>query len=294
MNRGIIFGISSAALFTIYALINRHVFNTYDVDAFSYVVTFSLANGACGLTAIALKREKKKFLSPNFWEVIMVSLMGIIAISIFVFAQSKTTATNASVLASIVILTTAGWSIPVLKQKPTKNMYIWIPVMLSGIYLVLSGFSSLSINSGDMLIILSIVIFGLNNAYVKKLVPEFGGEFMANFRMPLGAAILLTTALILNRDEGVLITSAGLWPIIAGVASYFNILFTFKAMNYISATNALVLNMSHVVLTMVSAAVFLNEETSILKLLSGLIVFYSVYRLVRVEGKPTKSKRSSV
>lgn len=283
INAGVVFGLLSAVMFSVYAIINRHVFTTYEVDAFNYVVTFSIVTGACGLLATIFNSDKSKFKESNFIQVVGVALLGISALSLFVFAQSQTTATNAAVLSSLVILSTAFWSIPILGIKPVRKAYLWMVAIIVSVYLVISGFNTPSLNSGDIIILIALALFGANNAYSKKLIPEFGAEFIIDFRMVLGAVLLVGYALIANTDLSFIVSNAGLWPVVAGIFSYLTILFTFKAMKHITATNALVLNISHIVITVFGSAIFLNESLTLLKVIGSVAALYSIYRLVNLK-----------
>lgn len=289
LNKGILLGLLSGVMFSVYVIINRHVFNTYEVDAFNYVVTFSAVNGLCGLIAILAKADKSKFKSVNFKHVVYVSLLGISALSLLAFSQSKTTASNVAVLSSLVILSTSLWSRPILGEKLSRRAYIWILVLLSAVYLVITGFSLLTLNAGDLIVLAAVAIFGANNAYAKKIIPEFGGGFIVDFRLALGAAILILMAFAQNSDLSFFITNAGYWPVAAGLFSYFTILFTFKAMDHISATNTLVLFTAHVIFTLVGASIFLGESLTLLKLLGSVAILFAIYKLVNVKADQSRS-----
>lgn len=216
-----------------------------------------------------------------------MALLGIAALSTITFSLSLTTATNRNVIATVIVITTALWSIPITGSRPGKGFYGWAALLLSSVYLVLAGFSAFDPNVGDLLVILAVTLFGAGNALGQKLIPTFGSEFIINFRLTLGGIILVAIGLIFNGSSSLFVTTVGIIPIVAGLLRYTNILFAFKAMRYLSATKVLTVTTIQVIFTVIGAAIFLSESITASKVIGSFLVVFSVYKIVQTKELST-------
>lgn len=60
-HKGYFFGVLATALFAAYLLANRYVYVTYDVDGFSYTITFTLWAGFFALLSVAAGWYRQRF-----------------------------------------------------------------------------------------------------------------------------------------------------------------------------------------------------------------------------------------
>lgn len=291
MNKNVVYALVSAVTFTSFALLNKYAFEEFDPDASRFAFVFVAAYG--GFAALASVKDAKKYAKlvkqPVIKDLAHLSVVGTVAIGLFVFAQNETTAINASMLSVSALFTTALFAWIVLKEKTAASKLIWVLVMTAGLYLAIVGLEPLSLNRGDIFILLSSILFGYSNVLSKVAMKTIPPGQVANFRLMFGGLVFLVIGLVLHGTQ-LVFTGAGSIPYVSAFLSWVTINLVYKAVDGIGPVKTIVLNMIHPIFTILGAYLFLNEEVTVLKIAGAAIVIMSVFMFTRQE----KQKSSKV
>ncbi|RTK94401.1 DMT family transporter [Candidatus Saccharibacteria bacterium] len=278
VSSGYLYACVGALAFGIYALINRYVYVTYEVPVFKYTVTFLAAGAFFALLSLLLTHRKNLGVSfdVKLRGAVVNGVLAGTGLAVFVFGQGYTTAANASILATTTIITTAIFSSIMLKDKLTRAQLGWFVIMFLGFYIAIVGLKAIEINKGDLIVVSSSLILGFTNVYSKLLMKHYPAPTLADIRLLVGGFFFLLIGLVVF-GKSVIITQAGLWPLLAGFFFWITIRAFFTAIHYINPVRALMIANTHPVFTPIVGAVLLNEVYSWNKFVGALIVVGSIY-----------------
>lgn len=279
--KGVLFGLLGAMAFSTYVVINRHVYATYDVAAGDYTVTFLAAGALFALVALACRpAERKRPFTKNALPVFGISLLAATALALTIVGQRYTTAINTSLIVTATIVTTGLFSGLILREKFSSAQLRWMVLLFVGLYFGTVGAHLLTFNKGDLIILAGCVIFGFTNTISRALMKGYSSHFIADMRLIVGGLFFGLIGLLLGGAD-ILVTSAGLWPILAGLFVWINVRLFYTAINYLGANKAIVVVNSHVFFTIVAGIVLLAEPYSWIKFVGALVVLTSIYFISR-------------
>ncbi|QQS19918.1 DMT family transporter [Candidatus Saccharibacteria bacterium] len=285
--KGVLAGIASALFLTAYLVVNKHVYNTYDIGALEYSLLFALAGGLFG--AASLRRHMNKVmyerLRKDAGKFVVLSLASFVAVGLLVFGQRYTSSINASLIGTATILTTIFFSAIMLREHITSRQRLWLLVLFVGMYIGIVGLHKLHLNKGDAIILSSEIIFGFGNVLSRKVMRKHGSLIVPNIRLVLAAGYALIASLFAVRSFEVI---GRLWPwvLVAGML-YWLTMKTFAAsVHLINANHAVVLNNGQVVTTALAGVLLLGEGYSWEKLVGSVVVLTSIY-FIAWKGRAT-------
>lgn len=268
----------ASVAFSVYALINRYVYITYDVPVFKYTITF-LAAGSLfallGLAASSTRKSSIKYDKSIIWTVVNGVAAGS-GLAVFVYGQGFTTATNASILATSTIISTALFSAVLLKDKLSREQAPWFFLMFAGFYIAIVGVRGISLNKGDIYVICSSLILGMTNALSKKLMKTFPSQFLADMRL-LSGGLFFALIGFLVYGKGFIVTYAGFWPLIAGFFFWLTIRSFYAAIHHINPNRAIIIASSHPIFTPIVGAILLSESYTWNKPVGAILLIISIY-----------------
>jgi len=293
--KGFLYGILATVLFAAYLLTNRYVYTTYRVDTLSYVVTFTIWAAFFALLGVAYHRYKQRFVifGKGTFPVVLTGMLAGIGVGLIVLGQRYTTAINASIIATASIVPTVVFSRLMLKEVFSRFQYAWLTVMFAGLYLAIVGIHTLSLNKGDAIIMSSAVILGFTNTFSKVLMRTHNSDFVADVRLVSGGLLFIILGAVF-RGDGFLVTSAGLWPILAGLFYWLTIKFFYASVNYINPGKATVLVNAHPIITPIVGIFVLSEPYGLAKLLGSVLILVSIYFINKSSGSPGGNNASGV
>lgn len=285
--KGYLFGVLAALTFAIYVLINRYVYVTYDVDAFNYTATFLISGGffaLIGLLASSSGKELKQLFSKSALPSGLNGIIAGIGLGLFVFGQGYTTAVNASILAASTAITTAIFSKFMLKDSFNSAQRMWFGTMFAGLYIAIVGLHAINLNKGDLIILGACFILGFTNTFSKILMRKHSSDFVADVRLVSGGLFFVIVGLVLSGSN-FLITTAGLWPLVAGFFFWSTIRAFYSSIKYISPKDAIIFANSHPIITPLIGVFLLSEPYSWTKFLGSVIVIISIYFISKNSSK---------
>lgn len=280
--KGIIFGILSALGVTGYILTNKYIYEKHDVDPFQYAVIFAVAGGVFSVLSLShhLDRSKITKIKSDYKFLILMGLVGPTAVAILVIGQRYTSSVNTALLITSSVLTTALFSRILLNILPSRNQWMWMAGLFVGIYLGIVGFSGLSLNSGDIIILSSALVFGLGNVMSKLAMKKHNPNTVADVRMIIGAIISIAVGVFILDDPRLYVDFAPL-ALLAGFF-YWSTMQTFaNAVHLVGANSAIVLNQSQIFTTGILGAIILSEIYNWEKFAGSLLAIVSIYFITR-------------
>lgn len=239
-----------------------------------------------------------------FWEhrrpLLLMTVTGVTFFNTFIYgALHFTTATNVSVLESVIPVVTIILSAVMLKEKLRGIQ--WAGALLSflgAVLVVLKGkvfqLASVSWNIGDVIMIGAIVSWALYSIYVKRYMHLFP-SFAALFLMTGISVMVLLPVVFVEWLIGGIPTIAfpshiagflylGIFPSVVALVLYN------RAVDLLSPSQASVfLNLLPVV-TMAGAYIWLNETITVIQLVGALVVVAGVFLTTQSGRRQEKAK----
>ncbi len=288
--KGIIYGVLSAVGVSGYLLVNRHIYAIYDVDTFGYAVTFSASAGLFALLAMAIGAfARGKALSKSsvaalnlsaLSQLLVIGFAGGLAMALVAVGQGYTSAINAGIIMTSSLIFTCIFSIILLKDRFYGGQWLWLLVMFIGLYVGVVGLRIVTLHAGDLIIFGAMAVLGFNNTFSKIAMRNFSPNTVADSRLMISAALMLITGLIF-AGSGVLVTNAGLWPLLAGGFLWLCIRTFYAAVHYINPNYAIVLNNSQIFFTALAGIVLLAESYDVVTFVGSALVLLSVYFITK-------------
>jgi drug/metabolite transporter (DMT)-like permease len=273
-----VFGVLYAFTFASYLIINRHIYLTYNVDALKYTITFIMWGGVFGLLSILASpaRSNLKKLDRQTAGIFVNALTGSIGAGMVVYGQRFTSAINASLLSTSAIITTILFSWIMLRESFPRRKQLSLLVMFVGLYLAIVGTQQINLSKGDLIILGSAIIYGFGNTFAKILMKSGGSSYIADLRIFLGGVIFVIFGLLAVGSD-FMVTSAGLWPALAGFLLWATVRCFYTAIHLTNPNEAIILNNSHPVFTTIFGVLLLSEPYSFIKFVGSLLILLGIY-----------------
>lgn len=288
-HKGQLYGALAAITFACYVLVNRYVYVNYSAKTFPYTVTFLACGAIFATLSLAFGKKPKREVRIFQKKTLPVILNGMLAgsgIGLLVFGQAFTTAINASIIATAAVLTTVFFSKAILKESFDRLQMVWVGIMFVGLYFAIVGTELISFNKGDFIILGAICVLGFTNVFSKILMKRNPSGFVADVRLVSGSIFFMIIGLIAEGSH-FLVTSAGWWPLLAGLFFWMTIRSMYAAIDLIGPNEAIVLGNSHPFFTAFVGVTLLHEPYSWVKFVGSVVVLASVYFITK------KSRRSA-
>jgi drug/metabolite transporter (DMT)-like permease len=276
--KGLLAGVASAVFLTAYLVTNKYIYNTYDISALQYSLIFAIAGGLFGGLSLARNMNSRIFaeVKKDVWMFVVLSLASFIAVGLLVIGQRYTTSVNASLIATMTILTTIFFSTVLLHEHITARQRLWVCVLFVGMYIGIVGLHRLRISTGDAIILSSEIIFGFGNVLSRKLMRVHGSLIVPNVRLVVAAGFAILCSIFFVRNW-VVIGQLWPWALVAGMFYWLTMKTFAVSVHLINANHAVVLNNGQVIATALAGVWLLGEQYSWEKFIGSVIVLTSIY-----------------
>jgi drug/metabolite transporter (DMT)-like permease len=276
---GIIAGLASALFVCGYVTVNKYVYSHYAISALDYSLFFAFIGGVFGLVSLARQTSKKTLieLNKNIRPLIVLSIAGFLAVGIFVFGQQYTTSINAALLMTSTIVATSLFSYILLGEKLRTFQWFWVAFLFVGLYIGIVGINGVTLMSGDLIILGSVLLFGFGNAFSRVVMKKMHRPgLVPDARLAIAGAIAAVVGLFVVNDYGQLVAILPM-AILAGLFYWLCMKAFAKAVHLLNANEAIVLNNSQVFFTSIAGVVLLSEGYSVEKFAGAVIAIVSIY-----------------
>jgi len=284
---GILAGLASALCVSGYFIINKYVYNTYEITAVQYSLLFAVVGGLYALVSLLIQKDISRLeMKRHTLSFGILGSTGFLAVGMLVFGQQFTTSVNAAILVPATIVTTALFSFVLLREKLNRNQWLWIAVLFTGLYVGIVGFRTLTLQVGDLIILGSLFVFGFGNVYSRVIMKKVAKPaIVPDVRLAIAGAIALVLTPLLVREYGVMVEVLPL-AFTAGFFYWLCMKFFAKSVHLLNANEAIILNNSQIFFTSLLGVILLSEDYSLEKFIGSLVVLVSIY-FIAVRSKRT-------
>lgn len=269
----------SALGVTGYLTVNKFIYKNYGISAIEYSILFAAMGGICGLASFLKNTSREKLLETrkNISGLIALGVAGTLAVGIYTIGLHYTSAVNASILVTGTIVATTIFAILLLKEIPTIDQVLWSLVLFLGLYIAIVGFHAIHFRVGDLIVLLSLVFFGFGNAYSRVVMKRMQHPtIVPDARLVVGLATSILLGVLVIRDYGLIVKVLPL-ALLAGLFYWITMKTFARAVYFLNATDAVVINQSQIFTTSIVAVLLLGETYSFEKLIGSVVVIISVY-----------------
>jgi drug/metabolite transporter (DMT)-like permease len=124
------------------------------------------------------------------------------------------------------------------------------------------------------------IVFGFTNTFSKLVIHKHDGKLVADVRLVVSGLALAIVGLAVAGNQ-VLVTSAGLWPLAAGLCFWLGIRTFYGSVHHLSPNKAFVLNNSQLFFTAVIGVLVLSEPYGWSTFIGSVIVLASIYFITK-------------
>ncbi len=275
--------ISASLFYAIYLIVNR-----------SYLINnFTPLNFACGsglsaallslvyLTSTRKIREVKKIQRRDLTYIIILGLVvGFLFRLLLFFGQSLTTATNAGFLLRTAPLFATIFGYILMRELITKKHIMLMSIMGFGIYLLTTK-GKLTLNLGDILLLLGGVIVGFDQAFSRKIMKKgISPDILTSLTMITGGTLLYLFTIIFSPPS---LTG---WEIylLSGLLICLSVYTRNLGLKHIKAGIVSSILLLSPVFTAIIGISLLHEEVTPPQLLGGIIILSGGYLIIKIKN----------
>ena len=270
----------SALGVTGYFTTNKYVYTRFDLSSIDYTSTFMMIAGIIGLLSLIVRRLTKPSVptpdTRNVLNMLGVGVIAGIAIGMTVIGQKYTLATNAAILTTIATITTMIFSKYILSRSISRTKLPWIILLLLGVYIAIIGFNNYHPRIGDWIIVGSSLFFGLSNTLTGVVLKDNLPGVARDYRF-LAAGIVFGLVILLTPVK--FITGISWYPYAAALFFWLTITFFNKGVKLIGPSHAIVINNSHIIITMLLSIPLLSEQLTFSKVLGAGLALLAIQKI---------------
>ncbi len=275
------------ALFVAMGHILQKIVLNHGVDK----VVFAFLRIISGLFIISVilfykKYDPVKIVKKNYIHFLILGVgfsgLGII---LKLWGLENTTAVNASFIMSLSSAAAVLFAFLFLKEIPSKRFYIFMSLMIFGVYLVTTGGKSIVPRKGDMIMLALAFLIGSMRVYGKKVLKTMTIIETAFGRSLFGAIFLFILILIFSPGG---FTTIKNWKILLmvlsnGITFSGSILFFYAALQNEGASNSSMFALLVPIFTLVFGFFVLSEKLNMVQLSGGVIILVCSMLISRIK-----------
>lgn len=269
----------SAALFGSISTIAKPVLDSVNPILLSSLV-YLIA--ALVFTPIARQTQLKKLTKKHYLLILATSVGGAtIAPVMFFFGLTQTTASDTSLLANGETVFSILFALLIFKERLKPVGYVAIGLVLLGMFIVTTNLqfdkSMFTIDSGNLLVIGSTILWGFDNNICKIITKHVPVSKLVQIRSLIGGSILFLIVLALGIPFNIQPTQV-ISIVILGVFGFaLSIYLYWYSMNRIGVVKASSIVSLSAAFGLLLAAIFLNETISIYQLIAIGIMLFGIH-----------------
>lgn len=272
--QGVFFTIGSAALWGIYPIVVHSYAHQISPFLFAGILSLFTAAGMFLWMNIRKKVHELKR-TQAYFPLFMVSICVIVIPSAMFFVGIQyTNAINSSVLMLSEILFTLIFT-PFFGERNTLEKYIGtLGIMIGGAMVLYNG-TEISLNFGDILIILSTVTFPIGNFYSKRALYIISPSTVIMVRYLLGSVFLLLLAFFIEPNIQIINTISDnffLFFIIGFVLLSFCKVSFYEGMKRLDISKVISLEMTYPFFSLMVLLLFFDSQVKVYQVIGIFIM----------------------
>ncbi len=279
--------ILAAGLFGSVSTLAKPVLSTVDP-----IVLSSLVYLIAGFTFTPLAQQTgfKKFTKKYYFLILISAILGAtIAPVMFFLGLEQTTAADTSLLANGETVFSILFALVIFKERMKPIGYLAVALILFGVFVITTNLeftdSILRLDSGNLLVIGSTILWGLDNNIGKIITRKIDVSRLIQLRALIGGFILLLSILVFGVPFSIQPTQI-ISIIILGVfgfaISLYLYLHSLKRIGVVKASSILSLS---AVFGLALAGIFLKEAISAFQIIAIAIMLLGIHIMYTREKK---------
>ena len=198
-NKGLFLVFLTGLISGLSIFVNKFAVSSFNPFQFTFLKNAVVAVFLLSVIVFLAKKDSFAKLSQRHWKQLgIIGLAGgSAAFLLYFYALKLTSAVNAGFLHKTLFVFAAILGVFWLKEKPGKTFLFGGFLLLLGNLLVFSKMGNFSF--ADLLIVLAVILWAVENAYAKKVLQELSGLQVAFGRMFFGSIFILAFLLFTNQ-----------------------------------------------------------------------------------------------
>ena len=227
----------------------------------------------------------------NCLLILAIAICGaVIAPSLFFVGLTHASASDAALIANGEVFFSVLLAMAFFKERLGKLGYVATVLVLAGMIIVttdlnFSDFTLQQIHYQDMLLILSMLFWGIDNNLSRILAQKFHVAKIAQIKSAIGGTIMLVIA-IFGFGVPLNVQMSQIPPILVlGVVGFaVSLYFFLQSLKRISTVRTVLIFSMSSVFGLVAASVFLQEQISWYQIMAAGIMIFGIYLMNRKES----------
>lgn len=284
---GYLFAILAAVMFGSVSVLAKPLVSTVNPLLLSSLI-YLIA--AATLTPLAQKQSFQNT-KKNYLLILAISICGaVIAPSLFFVGLTHASASDAALIANGEVFFSVLLAMIFFKERLGKIGYMATALILAGMIIVttdlnFSDFTLQQLHYQDMLLILSMLFWGIDNNLSRILAQKIHVAKIAQIKCVIGGSIMFVIA-VFGFGVPLFIEPSEITPIlvlgmVGFAASLYFFLQSLKRIN--TVRTVLIFSMSSV-FGLIAASVFLQEQISWFQIVAAGIMIFGIYLMNRKES----------
>jgi drug/metabolite transporter (DMT)-like permease len=284
---GYLFAVLAAIMFGSVSTVAKPLVSTINPLLLSSVI-YLIA--AATLTPLAHKQSFPAT-KKNYLLMLAISVCGaIVAPSLFFVGLTHASASDAALIANGEVFFSVLLAIVFFKERLRRAGYVAAALILAGMIIVTTdlGFSDFTLQQlhyEDLLLILAMLFWGIDNNLSRILAEKINVAKIAQIKSAIGGTILLAVVVFVF-GEPINIQLSQILPILVlGVIGFAASLYFFmQSLKRISTVRTVLIFSTSSVFGLVAASVFLQEQISWYQIMAAGIMIFGIYLMNRKES----------
>jgi drug/metabolite transporter (DMT)-like permease len=281
---GYVFAILSAVMFGSVSVVAKPLVSSVDP-----ILLASLVYIISAITLSPFAQKKKKSLTKrDLLLVLSIALCGaVIAPSLYFVGLTHASASDAALIANGEVFFSVLLAVMFFREKLRVVGWIAILLVLAGMVIITTNldfttFTLQQIHYKDMLLIISMLFWGLDNNLSRYLAQKMDVANIVQIKSAIGGGILLVIALLVFRVDINLQTEHILPILILGSIGFATSLFFFlQGLKRIGTVRTITIFSMSSVFGLVAASIFLAEQISWYQIIAAGIMILGIYLVSR-------------
>ena len=276
--KGVVTGLLSAFFFASYLVINRYIYTEFKVDSLAFAFLFNALAGIYAGLALMQRYNQRKMRSvwQDRYKILLLCTYGLLAMLLLLIGQRYTTSIHASLLVTGSIVATMVFSTLFLKESITTRQKWWVVGMFVGLYVAIVGVQAISLLSGDLIILIGVIFFGLGNVLSRSLMQRHDSAIIPDLRVFL-VAVIAGLVYVLFFHSINIFSLVGLWTVVSSLCFWLTMRSFAATVHLVNANHAIVLVNAQIVPASLAGVFLLNEHYSLEKFVGSVIVLVCIY-----------------
>lgn len=248
-------------------------------------------------------KKNKTIILKNWPMLLLLSVLSVACFNTFIYiGLTVTTATNATILQSVIPIAILVLSAFWLKEAVSKQQWLGVFISLSGVLILitkgnLSSLLEFTINQGDIYVLIAVILWAIYSILLRFRPAELGGFTFFGITVLIGSIALLPFAIIeYNYYSPVIVWQQSTFLSILYMAIFPSILayvFWNKGVHELGAAKAGLFIHLMPCYGLVLSSFFLNEKIYPFHIGGVLLIFCGIYLAVFTKISFTKATKSA-